>query len=94
MWLYLIASQLLFFGIIGGVFGGGIFTIVLVPLALVALGSAILAGMWARSHEAKAAGSTDATPSTGRPLPHQPARPSGRAPTSPERLVDARREQQ
>ena len=94
MWLYLIAVLLLFFGIIGGIFGGGIFTIVLLPLAFVALASAVLAGMWARSHEAKTAGSTDASPSTGRPLPHDRARPSGRAPTSPERLADARREQQ
>ncbi|MBV9003749.1 MAG: hypothetical protein JO181_03760 [Solirubrobacterales bacterium] len=94
MWLYLLVGLLVVLGIVGGILGGGIFTIVLLPLALVVVASAVITGMVARSHERKAAGSTDATPTTGRPLPHDSSPSTGRVPTSPEGLVDARREQQ
>ncbi len=73
---------------------GGIFTIVLVPLGLIVAGSAVLLAMWGRSTHRNAGGDADASASTNRPLPHAQERDSGRVPTSPERLADARRSAQ
>lgn len=80
--------------IVGGSLAGGIFTIVLVPLAVIALVSAILYAMWGRATQGTAGGSTEATSTAARPLPHehQPGGPT--APSSPEALADARRSQQ
>jgi hypothetical protein len=86
MWLYLIALVLVMLGIVGGVFAGGIFTIVLVPLAAIALLSGLGYSMLARTAEEKA-GAADAN----NPLPHQPERAPSHVPSSPERLADERR---
>jgi hypothetical protein len=94
MWLYIIAVALLIFGIVGGVLSGGIFTVVLVPLGLIALVTAVvMSGLAHRAGAAKTPGGNG----TGepRPLPHSDAQPSAVAtPSTPEDLVDARREQQ
>jgi hypothetical protein len=89
MWLYPLVIALIIAGIVGGIFAGGIFTIVLVPLALVVLFSGIAYSMMARAAEEKA-GAADAD----RPLPHQRPRGNGREPHSPEQLADARRAHQ
>jgi hypothetical protein len=39
MWPYLIAGAMILIGIVIGLVGGGIFTIVLIPLALIVLGA-------------------------------------------------------
>lgn len=91
MWLYILALVLVIVGIVGGVASGGIFTIIFVPLGLIAAGSAALFAMWGRSAQRNAGGDADASPSTARPLPHAQERDSGHVPTSPERLADARR---
>jgi hypothetical protein len=89
MWLYLIVAALVAVGIIGGVFAGGIFTIVLVPLAVVVLFSGLGYSLLARAAEEKA-GAADAN----NPLPHQPEHAPSHVPTSPERLADERRVRQ
>jgi hypothetical protein len=94
MWLYLLAVILVIAGIIGGIAGGGIFTIVLVPIAFIIAVSAFIFSMWSRASTGAAGGEVDAHPSVGRPLPHSFRRDRGRAPSSPERLADARRGQQ
>ncbi|HEY6398012.1 MAG TPA: hypothetical protein VIX82_11215 [Solirubrobacteraceae bacterium] len=94
MWLYILALVLVILGVVGGVASGGIFTIVLVPLGLLVAGSAVLFAMWGRSAQRNAGGDADASASTNRPLPHTQRRDSGHAPTSPERLADARRRAQ
>jgi hypothetical protein len=94
MWLYMILAALVVLAIAGGVLLGGVFTIVLVPIAGIAVVSALVYGMWARAQKGGVGGSTEASDLTDRPLPHRRTRPSGRAPTSPERLADARRGQQ
>jgi hypothetical protein len=94
MWLYLLALILLAAGIIGGIAGGGIFTIVLVPIAFIVAVSTFLYSAWSRAAAGAAGGEVDAHPSSGRPLPHTFRRDRGRAPSSPERLADARRGQQ
>src|SRR5437588_12318517 len=89
MWFYPLLIVLVVLGIAGGVLLGGIFTIVLVPLAAIALVSAVIYALWGRSLQGAAGGSTDASAVSDRPLPHRRQRPSGRVRTSPERLVDA-----
>jgi len=94
MWVYLIGVVLLFVGVVGSLAGGGIFTIVLIPIALLALGAAMLFGLMGRSAQDAGGASTDESHTTDRPLPSSHQRPSGRTPTSPEGLADARRAQQ
>jgi hypothetical protein len=94
MWIYLVAGFLLIVGIVGGIFGGGIFTIVLIPIAFIIAASALIFSLWSRSSEGSAGADVDAHPSTNRPLPHSFRRDSGHAPSSPERLADSRRTQQ
>jgi hypothetical protein len=77
--LYLIALVLVILGIVGGVFTGGIFTIVVVPLAAIALLSGLGYSLLARA--------TD-------PHPHQPMRVPRHVPSSPERRTDERRVRQ
>lgn len=94
MWLYGIAGVLILMGLVGSIAGGGIFTIVLIPIGLVIAGSALLYSMWNRAAQGGAEGQADAAAATNRPLPHTQRGDSGHAPTSPERLADARRTQQ
>jgi len=94
MWFWPVILTLVILAIVGGALAGGIFTIVLVPLAGIALISAVVYGLWGRAMEGSAGTPTEATHEPRRPLPNRPRRPSGRAPSSPERLADARRKQQ
>jgi predicted lipid-binding transport protein (Tim44 family) len=94
MWLYLIAIALVVLGMIGALAGGGIFTIVLVPLGLLMLASSIFHAMWARSQQGAAGGGQEGADRTDRPLPHEHQHAPARVPTSPEGLADARRAQQ
>ncbi len=88
------ALVLLMVGLVGGIAGGGIFTIVLVPIAFIIAGSAFVFSMWSRASQGASGADVDAHPSTNRPLPHSFREDSGRAPSSPERLADARRAEQ
>jgi hypothetical protein len=94
MWVYLISAALIFVGIAVGIGGGGIFTIVLVPLGLTGLAAAALAGVGGRKAQKQGGGASHESHLSGQPLPHETPQPSGRAPTSPEGLADARRAQQ
>jgi hypothetical protein len=96
MWLYLMFIILLLVGVVGTIASGGIFTIVLIPIAVIGLVSMVVSrgigqaaeGGW-RSGPRR---SRAADPSA--PLPSsQPSAPA-RVPTSPEGLTDARRIQQ
>ena len=94
MWFYPLLLAIVILAIVGGALAGGIYTIVLLPLAVIVVVSAVVYSLWGRALEGSAGGSTDASHVNDRPLPHQRWRPSGRAPSSPEALADARREQQ
>ena len=74
--------------------GGGIFTIVFLPIGLVIIASAFGYGMWTRTGTGAGGGETNAHPTTNQPLPHTSPRQSAHAPTSPEALADARRVEQ
>ena len=95
MWLYVIVAALVGVGVIGGLAGGGIFTIVLLPIALIVLVVGLLTSASSRSAQKRSGGATHEThDAADQPLPRHPDRGSGRAPTSPEGLADARRAQQ
>ena len=94
MWFYPLLIALLILAVIGGTLAGGVFTLVLIPLAVVVIVSAVVYAMWGRAIQGQAGGATDATTAKSQPLPHHRTRPSGRAATSPEALADARRQQQ
>ena len=94
MWFYPLLIVVVILAVVGGTLAGGIFTIVLMPLAAIVLISGLVYAMWGRSLEAGAGSDTNAKHTTHRPLPHTRRRPSGRAPSSPERLADTRRQRQ
>jgi hypothetical protein len=95
MWFYPLIIALVILAIVGGTLAGGVFTIVLVPLAAIALISSMAYWLWSRALQGSGGASAGAGgPGPDRALPHRPHRPSGREPSSPERLVDARRQQQ
>jgi len=89
MWLYLIVVALVVLGIGGGILAGGIFTIVLVPLALIVLISGLSYSALGRAAQRHASGGA-----ADEPLPHSGPSDGGHVRTSPERLADARRVQQ
>jgi hypothetical protein len=93
MWLYLVVAALVGLGVILGFLGGGIFTIVLIPLAVIVLVVGLMSAASGRGAQKKGGGATEETHTQDKPLPRSPDRPSGRAPTSPEGLADARRAQ-
>jgi hypothetical protein len=94
MWLYILAFVLLIFGIVGSVLSGGIFTIVLVPLGVIALISAVAFGAFGRSAQSRHGASTNARPSTARPLPATGHSNTPSQPTTPDEIAEARRVQQ
>jgi hypothetical protein len=89
MYLYLVVAALAVIGIIGGIATGGIFTIALIPIAVVVL----VAGIAYRSM-GHAAERGHGSGGTEPPLPHSAPDEPGHVPTSPEGLADARRAQQ
>ncbi len=99
MWLALVVAVLAVAGLVGGAFAGGIFTIVLIPIAAIALIALFIGWLWARATAGASASTTTESADTGGGLPASslPRTRGGsgaHAPTSPERLADLRREQQ
>ena len=93
MWFYPLLMVLALLGVAGAIFMGGVFTLVLVPLVVVAVASVLGYAMWTRSQTAVGQGD-EPGPRPGRRLPHRVRRDSGHVTAAPERLVDARRQQQ
>ena len=91
MWLYIFVVPLAVLMFIGGLLAGGIYTIVFLPVAVIIAGATILYTMWASSHRpADISGERERV----QPLPHSEHANTRPAPSSPERLVDARRAEQ
>ncbi len=79
---------MLVIAILGSILSGGIFTIVLVPIAVIAVGVALVHFVGARLKSTSlGAGPSDA------PLPSSHASSPSHVTTTPDGLVDARREQ-
>jgi hypothetical protein len=94
MWFYPILALLVVLGIAGGIFMGGVFTLILVPLVVVVMVSLVGYAMWARSQAPAGAGAeAGAEGAAGEPLPHHHERPPRRVTTTPERLVEGRAQQ-
>lgn len=91
MWLAPIVVLLLILALIGAVIGGGIFTLVLVPIAILVGLSALGYAMWNR---ASAPGLTAQGTSTSDPLPHSHHLNTAPTPSTPDALVDAQQKQQ
>jgi hypothetical protein len=95
MWLYMLGGALVLVGIVVGAFGGGIFSIILIPLGVIALASAAAYAAWGGAAHREAGAGTEAGAQPAAPLPTGHAQPGdAAAPTTPDELVDARREQQ
>ncbi len=90
MWFYPIIGLLIVLALIGGIVAGGVFTLVLVPLAFVAAftGVAIMAMARGEREKTGAAGGADRGDP---PLPHAEPSESGHHLARPEELTDARR---
>ena len=69
MWFYPLLLVLVILGLAGGIVAGGIFTIVLVPLAVIVGVSAVGYAVWGRSLQGTSGGATGATHVDERPLP-------------------------
>jgi hypothetical protein len=91
MWLAFPFFVVVIFMLVGGVLFGGIFTIVLVPLAFIVMVSAVGYLMWARA--AGASATVDEQRVAQEPLPHSSHSNSPAAPATPDELVDARQGQ-
>ncbi len=91
MWLYMIAAFLMVVGLVGGVLSGGIFLIIFIPLGLIMLAAAAGSAAIGRSAHKSGGAETETRPQPGQPLPHTADGPTGRVPTSPDALTDARR---
>jgi hypothetical protein len=94
MWLYVVGFVLIVAGLLGTFLGGGVFTIALLVVGLIILGSAVGYGIFTRAKAGNLGLETDAHPSVNQPLPREHRGPSAHAPTSPEALADARRAEQ
>jgi hypothetical protein len=97
MWISILVFIVAVFAVVGGALAGGVYTIVLIPLALVVVGSAILysaLGRAAERNQSKDGSGGTSGPTPGNALPRTHRRSAGHVRTSPEGLSNARREQQ
>ncbi|HZO77923.1 MAG TPA: hypothetical protein VFB39_07760 [Solirubrobacteraceae bacterium] len=91
MWLLVVIAFLGLVAILGGALAGGIFTIVLIPIAVIAFVAALAYSYFGGAAERRASGDRRARP----PAPPTAQQPSSvDRPSTPEELVDARRGQQ
>lgn len=94
MWLYLLLGVVVALCIFGSIFAGGIFTIILVPLAVIGIFSALAYALIAGAAKRTSGASADPAQGARGPVTRVSQTPSPRAPSSPGELVDARRGQQ
>jgi hypothetical protein len=90
MWFYPIVAVLVLIGVVGGIFAGGIFTIVLLPLAVIVALSALAYSFLGAAAQRRGTGGEPGK----MPLPTSQQPSSSHVRTTPERLADARRAQQ
>ena len=64
MWFYPLLIVLVILAIVGGTLAGGVFTLVLIPLAVIVGVSAIVYAMWGRALQSQTGGATDAVTGT------------------------------
>lgn len=89
MWLAFPVIVFIIFALGASIVSGGIFTIILLPVAVVIAVAALVFSLWGR-----ASGSSHTSASEVAPLPSSQHTNSAPAPSSPDQLVDSRRAQQ
>ena len=92
MWLLIIVAFLGLLAVAGGTLAGGIFTIVLIPLAVIALVTAVGYTYFGGAAERRASGERRRGRPAAPPTAQQPSAPA--APSTPEQLADTRRANQ
>jgi hypothetical protein len=94
VWLYLLIAVVVVLCVVGSVFAGGVFTIVLVPLAVLSFFAAIAYALIAGAAKRSAGASTDPSQGARGPATRVSQTHSPRRPSTPQELADARRAQQ
>jgi hypothetical protein len=92
MWLLVVFAFLGLLAIIGGSLAGGIFTIVLIPLAVIALVTAVGYTYFSGTAQRRASGERRRDRPPAPPTAQQPS--SAPRPSTPDELADARRANQ
>jgi len=92
MWLLFVIAFIGLLGIIGGSLAGGIYTIVLIPLAGIAFVTALAYSYFSGSAQRRASGERRRDRPPAPPTAQQPS--SVPPPSTPEELADARRANQ
>lgn len=90
MWLSLLFFVGIIFVVLGGLVLGGIFTIVLLPLAVIAAVTAVAFALWARATRARS--TTEKPAADNQPLPQSEHSNVAPRPSTPDELVDARQQ--
>ncbi|MFZ0088591.1 MAG: hypothetical protein WAL63_03730 [Solirubrobacteraceae bacterium] len=91
MWLVLIAVPILVLLVLGGLLAGGVYAIVLVPIAVVIGVGAVIYLMWGQATRASHIPSEQ---DRVQPLPHTGHANAAATPSTPDQLVDARQQEQ
>ncbi len=94
MWIFWPIAALVVIAILGGIFLGGIFTIVLVPIAAIAVVGGIVYAVVGAAAQRQAGADVDPTTVSREPATRTSQTTGPQAPSSPEELVDARRARQ
>lgn len=92
MWFLFVVAFLGLIAILGGALAGGIFTIVLIPLAAIAFVTAVAYTYFGGAAERRASGDRRRGRPPAPPTSQQPSTPA--PPSTPEQLADTRRANQ
>jgi hypothetical protein len=94
MWFYWLLALVLALIFAGGIFFGGIYTLILVPFAIVAVIATVVYLVLAGAAKRSAGGETDPARTARGPATRTSQTGSPRAPARPGELADARRSRQ
>jgi hypothetical protein len=94
MWFYWLLTALIALMLAGGIFFGGIFTLILVPLAVIAVAAGIAYVATAGAAQRRTGADTDPAGSARGSATSTSQTPPPRRPSRPGELVDARRGRQ
>jgi hypothetical protein len=93
MWLGIVIAFAVLLAVIGGVVVGGVFALILVPIAVIVVVGAVVMSMWARATSGRP--SPEDERSRSEPTyPHGGHQNASSAPATPDQLVDARQKTQ
>jgi hypothetical protein len=94
MWFYWILALGFALILAGGIFFGGIYTLILVPIAVLAAIAAVVYSVFAGAAKRQAGGETDPMGAASGPATRTSQTSSPQAPARPAELADARRARQ